>query len=415
MIFKEKDNICVTEKLQTAIDEASKMGEELVVSRGVYVVGTLFLRSNLKLKLEKGAVILGSGEFSDYSEDVDLFTDAVDHKRGRSLVYAENAENVEIYGEGIIDGRGALFSSAHPKHDERPFLVRILNSKNIRIRGITLKNPAAWTLHMLGCDGALIEGVYIHSRVNANNDGIDVDSSCNVSIKDCIIDSGDDAICLKSTYNKPCRNIKVSGCTITTNWAGFKVGTESVGDYENISFEDSFIYDCNGCAIKLCPVDGASLKGLTVRNIRLENATGPIFIANGSRMRVYHEGHKKSEPGSISDVLIENVHGSCIDAIGTVYKGEAWGNAKTCVCISGTKENAVRNVTLKNISLRMAGGVTEYEEREVPEMGDRYPEFHNFGVLPACGLYIRHAENVKCESVNFKFEKEDIRPEIVKA
>lgn len=415
MIFKEKDNICVTEKLQTAIDEASKMGEELVVSRGVYVVGTLFLRSNLKLKLEKGAVILGSGEFSDYSEDVDLFTDAVDHKRGRSLVYAENAENVEIYGEGIIDGRGALFSSSHPKHDERPFLVRILNSKNIRIRGITLKNPAAWTLHMLGCDGALIEGVYIHSRVNANNDGIDVDSSCNVSIKDCIIDSGDDAICLKSTYNKPCRNIKVSGCTITTNWAGFKVGTESVGDYENISFEDSFIYDCNGCAIKLCPVDGASLKGLTVRNISLENATGPIFIANGSRMRVYHEGHKKSEPGSISDVLIENVHGSCIDAIGTVYKGEAWGNAKTCVCISGTKETAVRNITLKNISLRMAGGVTEYEEREVPEMGDRYPEFHNFGVLPACGLYIRHAENVECESVNFKFEKEDIRPEIVKA
>lgn len=415
MIFEERDNICVTKELQAAIDETSRQGEELVISRGVYVVGTLFLRSNLKLKLEKGAVILGSGEFSDYSEDVDLFTDAVDHKRGRSLVYAEGIENVEIYGEGIIDGRGALFSSSHPKHDERPFLVRILNSKNIRISGITLKNPAAWTLHMLGCDGALIEGVCIHSRVNANNDGIDVDSSCNVYIKDCIIDSGDDAICLKSTYNKPCRNIKISGCTITTNWAGFKVGTESVGDYENISFEDSFIYDCNGCAIKLCPVDGASLKGLTIRNIKLENVTGPIFIANGSRMRVYHEGHKRSAPGSISDVLIENVQGTCKDAVGTVYKEQAWGNAKTCVCISGTKENAVKNITLKNISLRMSGGVLEYEKKEVPEMGDRYPEFHNFGVLPACGLYIRHAENIEYESVNFEFEKEDIRPEIVKA
>ena len=413
MIFEEKSRGTVTEKLQAAIDRAAELSEELVVKPGVYVVGTVFLRSNLKLKLEEGAVILGSEEFCDYSDKVDLFTDAVDHQRGRSLIYADGISDAEISGGGIIDGRGGCFSTQHPNHEERPFLVRILNSKNIKISGITLKNPAAWTLHMLGCENVSVKGLYIHSRVNANNDAIDVDSCRNVRIENCRIDSGDDAICLKSTYNKPCADIFVSGCVITTAWAGFKVGTESVGDFENIVFRDSCIYDCGGCAIKLCPVDGANLRGLEIKNVQLINVTGPIFIANGSRMRVYHEGHEKAVPGRISDVLIENVSGSCRDAVGTVYKGEAWGNAKTAVCISGTVDRPAENITLRNISLKMAGGVEEYTKEEVPEMGDRYPEFHNFGVLPASGIYIRHAKNVRTENVSFEFAKNDVRPEIV--
>lgn len=412
MIFEKNSNTTVTNELQAAIDRAAELSEELIVKPGIYVVGTIFLRSNIKLRLEEGAVLLGSDDFDDYSCDVDLFTDAVDHKRGRSLIYADGISDAEISGGGIIDGRGGCFSAHHPNHEERPFLVRILNSNNIKISGITLKNPAAWTLHMLGCENVSVNGLYIHSRVNANNDGIDIDSCRNVRVENCRIDSGDDAICLKSTYNKLCSDIFVSGCVITTAWAGFKVGTESVGDFENIVFRDSCIYDCGGCAIKLCPVDGASLRGLEIKNIRLINVTGPIFIANGSRMRVYHEGHERELPGNISDVLIENVSGSCCDAVGTVYKGEAWGNAKTAVCISGTKDRPAENITLRDISLKMAGGVKEYTKKEVPEMGDRYPEFHNFGVLPASGMYIRHAKNVRTENVDFTFAENDVRPEI---
>ena len=132
MIFEEKSSSTVTEKLQAAIDRAAELSEELVVKPGVYVVGTVFLRSNLKLKLEEGAVILGSEEFCDYSDKVDLFTDAVDHQRGRSLIYADGISDAEISGGGIIDGRGGCFSTQHPNHEERPFLVRILNSKNIK-------------------------------------------------------------------------------------------------------------------------------------------------------------------------------------------------------------------------------------------------------------------------------------------
>lgn len=408
-----KDTACVTKQLQKAIDTASQTAQELVVEKGVYVTGTLFLRSNLKMHLEKGAYIIGSQYFDDYSSDVNLFTDAVGHKRGRSFIYADNVDNVCIYGDGCINGRGELFSTSHPNHIERPFLMRIINSDNICIEGITLKNPAAWTLHLLNCKNINISGITIHSRVNSNNDGIDIDSCSNCVIEGCNIDTGDDAVCLKSTFDVPCNNITVRECVITSDWAGFKIGTESVGDYNNIIFEDSLIYDCNGCAIKICPVDGANVNGLTIKNINLINCTGPIFIANGDRLRKYHEGHSRNVSGSIKNILIENISGSCVDAEGTVYMGEAWGNAKSAICISGTDENHIDNVQLKNINLSMNGGVSEYSPHTIPPMGKRYPEFHNFGVLPAWGIYVRNTSDFKYSGLDLTNREPDIRSQLV--
>ncbi len=404
---------CQTKRIQQAIDAASSSGEELVIEKGVYITGTLFLRSNLTIRFEKGAYFLGSENFADYSDNVDLFTDAVDHQRGRSLIYADSEENISIYGEGVIDGRGEIFSSSHPNHLERPFLVRIMNSSNISISDVTLKKSAAWTLHLLNCENISVKDISIHSRVNGNNDGIDIGSCRGCNIDGCSIDTGDDAICLKSTFDMPCRDISVTNCTITTNWAAFKIGTESVGDFENISFENSYIYDCNGCAIKICPVDGANLDGLTIKNIRLLNSTGPIFIAGGDRLRTYHKDNTRTTQGVIKNILIENISGICIDAVGSTYKGEDWGNAKSAICISGTEENHIDGITLKNICVSMQGGVTEYVRHNIPPMGKRYPEFHNFGILPAWGVYVRNTDNFTYENLCLEKRGDDIRPYIV--
>ena len=403
-----------TELIQAAIDKAASSGEELIIERGVYVTGTLFLKSGLRLKLEEGAYILGSENFEDYSTDVNLFVDAVDHERGRSLIYADGAEDITIYGSGVIDGRGGIFSVSHPHHGERPFLIRIMNSKNISVEGITLKNPAAWTLHLMNCEDVSIKSLTVHSRVNANNDGIDIDSCHRCVIDSCHIDSGDDAVCLKATVDHPCSDITVKNCVITTDWAGFKIGTESVGDFENIVFENSYIYDCNGCAIKICPVDGGSVKELTIRNIALNNATGPVFIANGERMREYQPGSSRDSFSAISSVTIDGLSGSCADAAGTVYKGEPWGNAKSAVCISGTERTHIKNVCLKNFDLSMSGGVAAYEKHDIPPMGTRYPEFHNFGILPAWGIYVRNADNITCSDIKLSPRSADCRPEIYK-
>lgn len=398
-----------TELIQQAIDCAASSGEELVIERGVYVTGTLFLRSGLKLTLNDGAHILGSSRFEDYSSDVDLFIDAVDHERGRSLIYADGVHGVTISGSGTIDGRGALFPESHPRHGERPFLVRIMNSSGLSFSGITLKNPAAWTLHLMNCENVSVKALTIISRANANNDGIDIDSCRDCVIDSCSIDSGDDAVCLKSTTSAPCTGITVKNCVITTNWAGFKIGTESAGDFRSIVFEDSFIYDCLGCAIKICPTDGGSLDGLSIKNIRLCGVTGPVFIAAGERMRDYHGSRADRRPSAVSNVTIDGLYGSCEDAAGSVYKGEPWGNAKAAVCVSGTQKTHIRNVRLKNFNLSMPGGLAEYEPHEIPQMGDRYPEFHCFGVLPSCGLYTRYTDGLVTENIAFSLRSPDCR------
>ncbi|GHV45326.1 hypothetical protein FACS189492_2650 [Clostridia bacterium] len=402
-----------TTSLQTAIDAASSANEELLIPRGTYLTGTLFLRNHTHITMEEGAVLLGSVDFADYSGNVNLFCDAVDTKRGRALIYAENAADIRLGGKGVIDGRGALFGETHQGHGERPFLVRILTSRNVQIEGLTLQKSASWGLHLMDCEDISVRDVKIFNRCNVNNDGIDIDSSRRCVIERCFIDSGDDAVCLKSTCNKPCADISVRNCVITTNWAGFKIGTESVGNFENITFTDSFIYDCNGCAIKICPVDGATVRNVLIDNIRLQSVTGPIFVANGERMRTYHAGQHRDTPGTVECLTISNVFGNCRNAVGSLWNGDAWGNAMACVCISGTDTNKLNNITVKNINLSMPGGAATYPFREVSEMGERYPEFHNFGVLPTWGMYVRHVRDLKTENITLQLFGEDVREEVV--
>jgi len=403
------DKHITTAAFQKAIDEAAANQTELVVEPGAYVLGTIFLRDNLTMNLKKGAYILGSADFEEYSSDVDLFTDAVDNLRGKSLVYAEDVKNVKIYGGGVISGRGAIFGTSHPHHLERPFLVRMIRCEDITLENITLRDSAAWNLHLMDCENVTVKDVAVKSRVNENNDAIDIDACRNVRIDGCDLDTGDDAICLKATVDKPCRNVHVTNCTITTNWAAMKIGTESVGDFEDVTISDCFVYDCNGCGIKICPVDGANAKNITIERIRFVNTTGPIFIANGERLRVYHEGHQRFQPGIIENVTISDIEGDAINAIGTTYKGEAWGNAKSCIVVSGTPQARLKNVVIQNLRMAMAGGVSEVPTGAVPEMGVRYPEFHNFGVLPAWGVYVRHADGFVSENVELTLKEEDAR------
>ena len=395
--------------IQDLFDKAAAGGFEAVVPAGTYICGTLFLRNNLTVRLEKGAYIIGSMDFDDYSDDVNLFIDAVGGERGKALIYGEGVENFRIYGDGIINGRGGLFKDDHPGAASRPFLVRIKDCRNVSFEGITLQDGAAWNFHIMNCDNVTVKGITIKSHVNANNDGIDIDASRDCLIENCFIDTGDDAICFKTTVDRPCRNITVRGCTLSSNWAAIKIGTESVGDFENINISDVFIYDTNGCAIKIVPVDGANVRNVKIENIRFENSTGPIFIANGNRLRQYHQGNFRTEPGQIENVTIKNLSSDCINAVGTTYQGEDWGNAKSCIVVSGTPDKPVKNLYLSDFTVKMAGGCNVYEMHEIPEMGKRYPEFHNFGVLPAWGVYTRHTDGLVTENISLELKDDDVR------
>ena len=100
-----------------------------------------------------------------------------------------------------------------------------------------------WVQHYLACDGSGIRGVTVHSQVNANNDGIDIDCCQRVRIADCDIGSGDDAIVLKSTANRPAATWSSPTASLSTHCNAFKLGTESNGGFENIVVSNCTIYD----------------------------------------------------------------------------------------------------------------------------------------------------------------------------
>ncbi len=406
-IISDTDEI-LTDKIQLAIDDCAKSGETLCFNKGSYKTGTLFLRTNSKICLEKGAIISGSTDMSDYPDNEASFVDAVDQKRGKTLVLAYNAENVEIFGEGEICGNGKMFSA-----NTRPFLFRIVKSKNVRLENIRLTDSAAWCLHLNDSTDITVKYISIDNRVNANNDGIDIDASRNVTIEGCDIKSGDDAVCIKTTSDNPSAHISVKNCRITSDWAGIKIGTETVGDIFDIKITDCFMYDVLGGGIKLVPTDGANVSDVLISDIKMQNCTGPIFIVAGERLRKY-AGVGRDTFSTIKNVTIKNIEADVVKAPerGIIFN-EVWGNAVGGIIISGTKKNMLENLTLKNISASLPGGIKEYEKKEVSYIGDKYPEFHRMDIVPAKGIYIRDVKNSTLENIKLTFKEDDVRENIV--
>lgn len=399
----------LTLPIQSAIDECAEKGITLKISKGVYNIGTILIKSNSNIIFEKGAKFSGIPSLSAYSETESTFVDAVNSVRGKALIVIHKAENVSISGEGIISGNG---SDVTITNNDKPFLVRIVESNNIFLKNMTFERSISWCLHIDRCHNVNIENVKVYNRGCPNNDGIDIDSSTDVSITGCDISSGDDGICLKTTSNLPCCNITVKNCRISTDWGGFKIGTESVGDFKNITVEDCFFYNITGGGIKLVPVDGAVIDNVKIKNIIMQNCTGPIFIANGERNRDYAGEHRQTL-SKIMNVEIDNIKADVVKAPSHgFYDGEDWGCAIGGVILSGTVKNKLENIKLSNMELSLPGGFKEDIEFNVREMGKLYPEFHRFDPVPAKGIYLRHAKNISIKNINMTFKDDDVRDEI---
>ncbi|WP_282036005.1 glycoside hydrolase family 28 protein [Saccharicrinis aurantiacus] len=412
-----------TRAIQQAIDDChNNGGGTVIVPSGHFITGTVLLKDNVTLHVEEGAQLIGSDNPMDYIS-IDPFTDATGQVRGKCLVGAEGANNIAITGQGIIDGRGELFLSKNIKKtmkrlgvdqseygvyaSNRPFLVRLVKSSNIQVKDISLRQPAAWTLHFFQSKNILVDGVKIYSHAHKNNDGIDLDSSSDAIIQNCDIDSGDDAICFKTTSPVATSNVVVSNCTLKSDWGTIKFGTESMGDFKNIVVKNCTINDTRGGGIKILSVDGANIDNILIDNIKMNNVDMPIFIRLGERLRTYRDAPKQ-KVGSIKNIQISNV-----TAV-TRSIEESRVTPPAGIFITGTPNHSVENITLSNIAITLPGGGTaEQVKAVIAEDEKRYPEFSFFGVLPAYGLYARHAKNIVKENITFSLEGEDAREEII--
>lgn len=396
-----------TQAIQNAIDKTSAESTRLIISAGTYNIGTLIIKSNSDIIIEEGAVLNGIAEIEAYADNTGGFVDAVGRQRGKALIIMNNAKNVSIDGKGTIRGNGSDLKS-----DERPFLFRLSESENIKISGIKLESSPSWCLHIEKCNNLDVDDITIYNRGCPNNDGIDIDSSENITITNCDISSGDDGICIKATSKRPCKNISVKNCKVSTDWGAFKIGTESVGDFSDISIEDCYFYDVTGGGIKIVPTDGAVVDNITIKNIKMDNCTGPIFIANGERNREY-AGEYKDTFSRIRNVEISGITADIVKApLHCYYEGEEWGNALGGIILSGTEKNKLDNIRISDSAFSLPGGYTGEIPQTVREMEKLYPEFHRFDPVPAKGVYVRHANNIEISNIKMIFKEDDTREEI---
>jgi polygalacturonase len=361
-----------TSAIQKAIDRCSKDGGGTVyLAPGTFLSGTVRLKSDVIMKLAAGSTLLGSEDLEDYPPTVQAFRSYTDNYTNKSLIYAEKAERISIVGRGTIDGQGASFKGSYMV---RPYIIRFTECRNITVENITLRDSPMWMQHYMACDDVRISGVTVRSRVNNNNDGINIDSCRRVVISDCNISSGDDAIVLKSTSARICRDVTVSNCVVSSLCNGLKMGTESNGGFKNIVMTGCAIYDTRLAGVALEIVDGGTMDRVVVSNITMDKIGAPIFLRLGNRARPFQKGAEKPGIGAMRNITISNI--------------EATGANPTGCAIVGLPEAAIENVTLSNLRLSFDGGGTKADTgRTVPEKPGDYPEYSMFGRLPAYGLY----------------------------
>ncbi len=379
-------NTLDTQSIQKAIDMASEKSCTLIIPSGIYLTGSLHLKSNLHIQIEQGAIILGSQKKEDYDPYEELnFPNDADHETSffhHSLLWGENIENVSITGFGIINSNFTRRGG--------PKALAFKRCKNIRIEGITIQNCPNYSISLLGCEQVTIDKVQI---LNGYADGIDPDSCQFVFISNCRIETVDDAIVPKSSfslgYHQPCTDITVTNCYLSTRCNGFKLGTESGSDFKRITFSNSIVrglYSAKKPAISgvaIESVDGAYIEGISVTGIVMDWVRSPIFIRLGNRGR---DG--ATSPGRVKGIAISNV-------IAT--------HASNPNIIAGIPDYPVENVLIQNVFCSFDGSNPLRPIHEpVPEEIDRYPEALMFGSLPSYAFYIRHARSVQLQNISIE-------------
>ena len=384
-----------TKAIQNAVDACARAGGGAVwFPAGAYISGTIVLKDRVTLDLDAGAVLLGSKNLQDYPSFVPSLRSFTDSYTERSLIYAEGLQDIGIRGRGVIDGQGAAFKGPYKV---RPYMMRFVSCRNVSVTDVSIRNSPMWVQHYLACDGVEVRGISVHSRVNVNNDGIDIDCSQRVRISDCEISSGDDAIVLKATAGRPCKDVVITNCVLSTACNALKLGTESNGGFENIAISNCTIYDTRLAGIVLEMVDGGVLAGVNVSNIIMNGVGAPVFIRLGNRARPFTDGGAFPMVGKLRNVSISNV--------------QAVGAGSVGCAIAGLPGHAIENVVLENLRLTFAGGGKRGDaRREIPENAEKYPEHTMFGTLPAYGFYCRHVKGLSLRGIETAFLEDDERP-----
>ncbi len=423
-------NTLNTSHIQAAIDAAhTKGGGRVVIPSGIFLSGSIVLKSGVELHLMEGAVLLGSTNPDHY----------IKLKRWKALVMADSQEHISITGRGEINGQGRklalhidslwyaglidsvdyTFPEMRPKWYLRPQLIEFMSCKNIVVRNVMLRNAACWVFTNDQCEDIIIDSLTIDSDAYWNNDGIDIQDCHNVRITNCFVNSSDDGICIKShEADRLCENIYVGHCTVRSSASAIKFGAKSLGGFKNVTIEHIKVYDTFRSAVAIESVDGGDLDNVLIDHIEAVNTGNALFIRLGQR-------DNPGRVGSLKNVTIRNLKVDVAFARPD-YAYDVRGPELPFFhntfpsSITGIPGHPVENVLLENIEINYPGrgndGLANMPISRldgVPERINAYPEFSMFGELPAWGLYVRHMNGLSMKNINISIESPDYRPAMV--
>jgi alpha-L-rhamnosidase len=355
-----------TKAIQATIDECAKNGGgTLVIPKGVFLSGALFLKPGVNVEIEQDAVLKGSQDINDYPKMMTRIEGHFEPWR-TALLNGDKVDHLRITGKGTLDGNGAPFwkefydrRNADRKttnlNVERPRLAFIQNSRDVKIDGITFNNSGFWNLHLYRDQQVAVDNCRFtapHGPVPdhaPSSDGIDVDSSQDVSIGNCFFSVGDDDIALKGSK-----------------------GPFAMQDKDSPAVERIHIHDCvfeAGGGIMTCGSEATIVRDVTVEHC---TTTGPTVL----RLKLRPDTPQQYENISLNDITIEGNVVILSIAPWTQYfdlKGQAppkslirnisitnvKGSGGSIGKVGGNPDTDFGDITLKNINVTLKN--TEFD------------------------------------------------------
>lgn len=416
--------------INTAIGSAfANGGGKIIVPAGIYLCGSIHLKSNIELHLLPGAIIKAAPASMKVYDESESFGGFPEYQDGghtyfhNSLIWAEGQDNISITGRGMIDGEGLTKKDTENAGNvqggsigtgDKAIALKLCT--NILIRDITIFRGGHFAIIITGCEKGTIDNV----TIDTNRDGIDIDCCKYLTVTNTKVNTpNDDGIVLKSSYALkkpvPCENILINNCIVTgyklgtfldgtyipekVNWVcgRIKLGTESNGGYRNIAISNCTMMYSSGLAFE--EVDQGRMENIAVSNITMNHVHHyPIYITTGCRNR----GPKEvTSPSYGGDIMISNVIADDADSLAGII-------------VTGMKEEPLRNIRLHNIQIRYRGGGTsDLSKKEYREQGTNYPEPRWAGPTPAYGLYARHVDGLTVRGLYLETIRPDYRHVVI--
>ena len=375
-----------TASLQAAIDAASAQGGGRVsVPAGEWTIGTIWLKDGVDLHLGEGAVLKGSANLDDYNDE-DAYPQnwgsIAEGWSGKHLIVAHEVCNVAITGKGTIDGNAEAFmdeprdgmhfgnfawrrgylNARDRANQKRPGQVVVfIESRGIRIAGVTMRNAPMWTCFLHGCEDVEIEGVTIDNDLrHANTDGFDIDSCRNVRVSNCRISTGDDAFAIRGSpgrlrdTSRICENVEIRDCICATEADGVRIGV-GAGAIRDIRFKDIVFTEAGRALLVQSCYPGARYTGVAISDVVFEN----ISIEESGHAIVVSAGTDQA------DTILENVTFRNVKA-----------KTSGCVVVEGAGKTRPRGIVFEGLDLVLVDPVfprASTKDWEVVGKGNELP------------------------------------------